>query len=332
MSPLGNYLAVNNVERVELVTTDGKAVLVVREPQYVYFRPAWSPDGQRFAARAREAGIGIWNLDGAPGASLKSSALDVRGLSWSRSGRRLASSSHSGVIRSWDLDLGYPEWSALLFADGTSVTFSPAGQILHGDPAVLEKQLVYAVQRTSDGPQELWTYRQFQGLVAKAGMGPMLRISELESEKANPKLETQAPLPALPTDPDRRVADRVLAAGGVVTISMASSSAEQEIRRADALPRQPFHVRSVNVARSAFADADVEALSDVHWLDRLDLWNCRQISDNAMVYVGKLRELQELCVEATLVTDAGLAKIAHLPELTSCQIVTLRSARAARHR
>ena len=53
----------------------------------------------------------------------------------------------------------------MLLDDGNSITFSPAGEILHGDPEVVEKELVYLVE-TPSGTLELLKPSEFQKRVA----------------------------------------------------------------------------------------------------------------------------------------------------------------------
>ena len=55
------------------------------------------------------------------------------------------------MIVHWNTETRDVEWTAVLLAGGQSVTFSPAGQIVDGDPAVIEKQLVYLVERPTGG-------------------------------------------------------------------------------------------------------------------------------------------------------------------------------------
>ena len=131
--------------------------------------PQWSPNG-RSLARPDLSGFVLWNKDDAkPGKPIRL-PVSATSVDWSPDGHRLAVASDDGVLRCWDVDSRRWTWATTMFNDGAVVTFSPAGQVLHGDPAVCEKQLVYVVQRTPDGPQELWPYKQFDEFVKKAGM------------------------------------------------------------------------------------------------------------------------------------------------------------------
>jgi formylglycine-generating enzyme required for sulfatase activity len=99
------------------------------------------------------------------------------------------------VLRHWDFTAGRPDWVAIPFTDGTSATFSAAGEVVDGDPAVLKKQIVYVVQRTPDGPQELLSYDEFQKLVPKSW-------SEAPSGKATAKAAAKpAPAASKPAGP-----------------------------------------------------------------------------------------------------------------------------------
>jgi hypothetical protein len=62
----------------------------------------------------------------------------------------------------WDSENAEAKWVSLLLAGMEPVTFSPAGEILHGDPEVIEKELVYLVETPKRG----------------IGVAPALRVSE----------------------------------------------------------------------------------------------------------------------------------------------------------
>ena len=60
-----------------------------------------------------------------------------------------------------DTETGQTLWLAVLLDDENSITFSPAGEILHGDPDVIEKELIYLVE-TPSGTLELLEPSEFQ--------------------------------------------------------------------------------------------------------------------------------------------------------------------------
>jgi WD40 repeat protein len=136
--------------------------------------PALRPDGAVIAMA--QIGSRLWDRDGNQLASLSRVPWGTGAVAWSPDSRWLVTGRFDGLMHCWDFDRREQRWLVIPFNDGSSVTLSPAGQILHGELAACEKQLVYVVQRSPDGPQELWTYKQFEEFVKKAGMTP--RASE----------------------------------------------------------------------------------------------------------------------------------------------------------
>jgi hypothetical protein len=67
----------------------------------------------------------------------------------------------------WDAASAEPEWVAVLLKNDQSVTLSAAGQILHGDAEIIEKELVYFVE-TPTGTMELLRPSEFHERVARA--------------------------------------------------------------------------------------------------------------------------------------------------------------------
>jgi len=124
---------------------------------------AWSPD-DRWLASGGDDTVRLWTADGAPGPVFEWMSLLVHSVAWAPEGRRLAVGSLFDTMLLWDVETGEPQWSALLLNGGQSVTFGPTGQILYGDPDVIEKELVYLVQKPN-GPIELLKPSEFQKLL-----------------------------------------------------------------------------------------------------------------------------------------------------------------------
>ena len=88
-------------------------------------------------------------------------------VAWSREGRFIATGASDGTIRFWDADKGAPDRSYIVLTDGASATFSAAGQILDGDPEVIERELVYLVE--AEGRERfVLGPRQFNAFIASA--------------------------------------------------------------------------------------------------------------------------------------------------------------------
>lgn len=69
--------------------------------------------------------------------------------------------------------------------------------------------------------------------------------------------------------------------------------------------------------------ASLQYLGGATRLEHLDLWGCGEVEDNAMVHVAGLHQLQDLCLDGTRVTDAGVATIASLPALRELHVCSM---------
>jgi WD40 repeat protein len=165
----GRSLSVTGGGQVALWTPAGK--LLHRWPYAANPRdPCWSPDGsQVLLADGTSKKIDLFTQSGEPLPVAEPVRWPARGVCWSPDGRSFAMVDNQGLLHSFDHATGQRAWVAVLFNQQPAVAFGATGEILAGDPAACEKQLVYVVQRTADGPQELWSYKQFQEYLAKAG-------------------------------------------------------------------------------------------------------------------------------------------------------------------
>ena len=73
----------------------------------------------------------------------------------------MISCASDGTVRLWDAEKGRHLWVGIPLPDGTAAIFSTAGELLYGDPAVVDRQFVYMIKDT-DGSLELLTHSQFQ--------------------------------------------------------------------------------------------------------------------------------------------------------------------------
>jgi len=164
-SPDGTRLASVGGWQIRLWKQDGLEESVLEQKRAN--RLVWAPDGRRFAVNSGGTDVvKLWTIQGQGDRTLVSSLLyRVSGLAWASDGREIASGNIHGIIGVWDVDTGEADWCALVLKESKYITFSGAGQILHGDPEVVKNELAYMVQRTEDGPLELLTPAEFQELV-----------------------------------------------------------------------------------------------------------------------------------------------------------------------
>ena len=126
----------------------------------------WSPDGEVLAVGCDDGQIRRMRPGGNADAVLSIDALNgharaVTSIDWSADGRFMISCASDGTVRLWDAEKGRHLWVGIPLPDGTAAIFSTAGELLYGDPAVVDRQFVYMIKDT-DGSLELLTHSQFQ--------------------------------------------------------------------------------------------------------------------------------------------------------------------------
>ena len=109
--------------------------------------------------------VGLGKPPAALGREPGSTIGSGRSVAWSADGKRVVAA--GAAIQSWDAQTGAPQWVALPFEDGMSVTFAPTGQILSGDLPLLEKEFAFFIE-TPTGAMELLSPSQFAQRVAAA--------------------------------------------------------------------------------------------------------------------------------------------------------------------
>ena len=146
---------------------------------------AWSPDGQSVAWGRLDGTVGLSDSQGRSQRLFKAHASQVNSIAFTSDGRWLASSGEDNTIVVHDADTHEPQWVALALDNGKSVTFSAAGEVLHGDPEVVEEELVYLIEKPN-GAIELLTPAEFAKRTAAAKLaGP-----EEDVERGEPKAES----------------------------------------------------------------------------------------------------------------------------------------------
>jgi Tol biopolymer transport system component len=167
-SPDGRWiasLATHTQNAVQLWHPDGTVGPALKGHDGHVESAAWSPNGRYLATSGDDHTIRLWESDGTPGLVLNGYSGIAGNVRWSPDGKQIAAvvGAARDTIMMWDIETGEPLSTAFLLpGDENAVTFSPSGQILHGDPEVVEEELVYVVQCTKDGPLEWLTPSEFQ--------------------------------------------------------------------------------------------------------------------------------------------------------------------------
>jgi WD40 repeat protein/tRNA A-37 threonylcarbamoyl transferase component Bud32 len=131
---------------VRLWANDGVAGPVLRENHRVVSTVSWSPDGQWLASSVGNE-VHIWYTDGVAGPVLPGHDEFIIAVAWSPpDGRRLAACSHSEVLYLWDPESGTLDRFAVAMRGPKSITFGGGGRVLAGDPALIERELVYFIE------------------------------------------------------------------------------------------------------------------------------------------------------------------------------------------
>jgi len=147
-----------------------RSLEILRHCNFSVMGLAWRPDGTSFVACGDNDGsLVLSTSEGMQAGLLTGHAGNVQSIDWSPDGRRIASASfHSLLIH--DAVNREPQWVATAFPGYDPVayvTFSPTGEILHGDPGLIEKELIYLVE-TPSGAAELLKPSEFRRRVAAA--------------------------------------------------------------------------------------------------------------------------------------------------------------------
>jgi WD40 repeat protein len=89
--------------------------------------------------------------------------------------RHVVSAGGGSTVILWDTETGEPVWVALLVANGPDIVFSATGEIISGEPEVIEREIVYVVEEP-DGRTQLFKPSEFKKL--RASLGETARAAE----------------------------------------------------------------------------------------------------------------------------------------------------------
>jgi dipeptidyl aminopeptidase/acylaminoacyl peptidase len=251
---------------------------------------AWNPDGSRLASGSWDWTVRLWNRDGSAGPVLLGDAGRIASLSWSPDGKRLASGTEENTILVRDADSGDPEWSAVFLPENNKAVFSGGGKLLHGDPEVVEKELVYIVEHF-DGRRETLKPSEFRKRII-------------------------APLTGSESDPDRSAALWVLENHGWVQVLVDGKASPQSVKAGESLPDQQYTLFGAHLDEQATSvtNEDMKRFAGLEKLNWLNL-NGIPISDDGIQYLSKCESLETLNLSATHVTDKALQFLKEMPRL-----------------
>jgi len=152
-SPLGKYFASSGWldGTVRLWKDDGSAGPILKHDHQVG-QVGWTPDG-KYCYSVGGGTVRLWNVDGTQVSVLKGYQRVISVAGWSPDGKFVGTAGwEDGTVLVTSAD-GTPIWSMAMLGQSEVVSFSPAGEVLHGDPKVMEKELVYLVEN-QDGRVE----------------------------------------------------------------------------------------------------------------------------------------------------------------------------------
>lgn len=136
-SPAGDRVVVERSGHFELHASDGSLIsntpLPHNEPQ-------------------------IFSIRGSADGQVERPALDlffILPFGIASDGRQVIWTTRDSVLRCADFETGLPLWESVLFPDGRSAAFSGSGQLVHGDPARVESELVDLAEREPGGRRRL---------------------------------------------------------------------------------------------------------------------------------------------------------------------------------
>jgi WD40 repeat protein/serine/threonine protein kinase len=155
----GEWLASASADRsVRLWKADGTAGPVLEGHSRAVSEVVWCPQG-RWLASCDGQEIRIWDSEGAAGPVIPI-PFGFRKLDWIPGTMRLVSLYFDGTLRMWDAVSGEQDQVTVLLPDFGALRFSAAGELLEGDPAVAEQEVVYLLG-TGPGSLKVLKHSEF---------------------------------------------------------------------------------------------------------------------------------------------------------------------------
>ncbi len=152
--------------RIQLCRPDGRKSSLLEGHKNRVTQVRWSTDGKWIASASRDSTVRLWAESGQPVNALSGHAGQVDDLAWRPHSHEVLSSGLDGTIRLWDAETQSVKWVLVVLPDKQSVTLSPTGEILAGDPAVIEREVAYIIE-TPTGAMEILEPSEFQQQVSR---------------------------------------------------------------------------------------------------------------------------------------------------------------------
>ncbi len=192
--PTANKLAIG-VHKGVLLTNDSGAEQTMLEKGYGPFTGhrywvgslSWQPSAARLLAVDLWGRVALWSADG----ELLGAVWDHRieqlhtfnaACRWTHDSQHFLTAAFDGTMRYYSADPVEPQWVAVNLPDERAVTFSPTGEILHGDPKVVEEEMVYLVEN-EQGTIDTLTPAEFQKRVKTAAASEDAPAAKPESKE-----------------------------------------------------------------------------------------------------------------------------------------------------
>ncbi|MDB5337145.1 MAG: pknH 2, partial [Planctomycetaceae bacterium] len=164
----GTHLAAANFSYRKTVIVDSKGKIgPILQTHHEYLAHVdWSPDEQQVVTGGSWPTVQITGRDGTRGPVYEKGGC--KSVSWGEGPNRGRIAISLGTVAEvWNADLSEMLWVVITFPGGKSATFNGAGQLTHGDEALIEDHLLYFVERT-DGRVDVVRPAAFRAQLLKA--------------------------------------------------------------------------------------------------------------------------------------------------------------------
>ena len=141
-------------KKFSITSGDRKVIDVHLELAPVLPPQSSSPLPGLIPSPAHLPGIGRWQ-------AVPVAPSGISSVAWSPDGTLLASGCTESTIRLWNTKPTGLQLVIVVLKDGKSVTFSATGELLYGDPAVVEQEIRYLVEKPA-GTMEILKLSEFQ--------------------------------------------------------------------------------------------------------------------------------------------------------------------------